>query len=103
MILKTDPRISQAITATSSDTTSPEKAKTHEKLRQSTREFEAMYIYEAYKSMRKNVPDGGLIPKSSGEKMFQEMLDMEMAKTASSGEGMGLGKAMYNQLKNKIK
>ena len=82
---------------------SPKKAKSHKQLRESTRELEAMYIYEAYKAMRKNIPDNGLIKKSSGEKMFQEMLDLEMARKAAAGNGMGLGEAMYQQLKDKIK
>ncbi len=82
---------------------SPQKTKNLKKLRDSTREFEAMYIFEAYKSMRKNIPDNGLIKKSSGEKIFQEMLDMEMARSAASGKGMGLGEAMYEQLKDTIK
>ena len=82
---------------------SPKKAKSHKQLRDSTRELEAMYVYEAYKAMRKNIPDNGLIKKSSGEKMFQEMLDLEMARKAAAGSGMGLGEAMYQQLKDKIK
>lgn len=86
-----------------SQNNSPKKAKSHKQLRESTRELEAMYIYEAYKAMRKNIPDNGLIKKSSGEKMFQEMLDLEMARKAAAGKGMGLGEAMYQQLKDKIK
>lgn len=102
MNIKPDPRVALSIASANQSQASPDKAKTLKKLRDSTREFEAMYIYEAYKSMRKTIPDGGLIRKSSGEKMFQEMLDMEMARSAASGEGMGIGRAMFDQLKTKI-
>jgi flagellar protein FlgJ len=81
----------------------PDKAKNLEQLRQSAREFEAIYINEMYKAMRKNVPDGSLLKKSLSTEMFQEMLDMEMARTTASGKGMGIGEAMYDQLKESIR
>lgn len=101
MDLKIDPRISQSLSRTS-PSTSPDKTKTQEKLRESSREFEAMYIFEMYKAMRKNIPDSGLIEKGLSTTMYQEMLDMEMAKETAKGEGMGLGEAMYQQLKEKM-
>lgn len=68
-------------------------------LRQSCREFEAIYINEMYKSMRKTVPESGLFPKKGmAEEVYREMLDMEMARKTASGDGMGVGKAMYQQL-----
>ncbi len=103
MNIKPDPRIMNSVASAAAQNPSPDKAKSLKQLRESTRELEAMYIYEAYKAMRKNVPENGLIKKSSGEKMFQEMLDLEMARKAASGKGMGLGESMYQQLKNKVK
>ena len=103
MNIKADPRIINSVASAATKNPSPDKAKSLKQLRESTRELETMYVYEAYKAMRKNIPDNGLIKKSSGEKMFQEMLDLEMARKAASGKGMGLGEAMYQQLKDKVK
>ena len=73
-----------------------------ESLRQSTREFEALYINEMFKAMRKTIPDGGLIEKDTSHDIYQEMLDMERARGASEGKGIGLGNAMFEQLRYMI-
>ncbi len=102
MNLQIDPRIVQSVATANQQGQSPDKAKNDKQLRESTREFEAMYIFEVYKAMRKSVPENGLIEKSFSTQMYQEMLDMEMAKNTAAGEGMGIGKAMYEQLKDKL-
>lgn len=102
MNLKIDPGIIQSVSSANQKLPNPHKTKNHEELRESARELEAMYINEAYKAMRKTIPENGLIEKSTSSKMFQEMLDMEMARKAAAGDGMGLGKAIFEQLK-KIK
>lgn len=71
-------------------------------LRESSREFEALFVMEMYKAMRKAVPEGGLFEKSMATDMYQEMLDMEMAKATASGPGIGIGEAMYRQLAPQI-
>ncbi len=35
--------------------------------------------------------------------MFQEMLDMEMARNGAEGDGIGIGEAMYEQLKDTVR
>ncbi len=70
-------------------------------LRKSCREFEAIYINEMYKSMRKTVPDSGMFEKGVAEDVYKEMLDMELARQTAAGVGMGIGKAMYEQLQEK--
>ncbi|MFH2123549.1 MAG: rod-binding protein [Pseudomonadota bacterium] len=71
-------------------------------LRQSCRDFEAIYIQEMNKAMRKTIPDSGLFEKNMASEVYKEMLDLEMAKTAASGQGLGIGEAMYQQMKDKI-
>lgn len=100
MNLKIDPGIIQSLSKTNQQLPNPEKAKNHHELRESARELEAMYIHEAYKAMRKTIPENGLIANSSSTKMFQEMLDQEMARKAAAGDGLGLGKAIFEQLKS---
>jgi flagellar protein FlgJ len=71
-------------------------------LRKSCREFEAIYIQEMHKAMRKTIPDSGLFEKNMASELYKEMLDMEMAKTTASGKGLGIGEAMYQQMKDKV-
>lgn len=71
-------------------------------LRESTREFEAIYVMEMFKAMRKTVPEDGLFKPDASTKMFREMMDMELARDTAAGEGMGIGKAMYDQMKDLI-
>lgn len=102
MDMTIDPRVIHSATARNRNT-SVSSEKHLEQLRESTREFEAIYIFEMYKAMRKNVPDNGLFQKDMASKMYQEMLDMEMARSTAKGSGMGLGEAMYDQLKHHVK
>lgn len=64
------------------------------------REFEGIFLHMMLKEMRKTVGDGGLIEKSQGSKIFEEMHIEELSKEMSKGEGMGIAKMMYDQFKN---
>jgi len=67
-------------------------------LRESCREFEAIFVNEMFKAMRKTVPDDPLVPRGMAIDTYQEMLDMEVAHHVSAGQGLGIGEAMYQQL-----
>lgn len=98
MNLTIDPRTIHTDDSTNGANLS-KKAKELQRLRESCREFEAIYVNEMYKSMRKTVPDSELFgQKGMAEEVYREMLDMEMARQTASGDGMGIGKAMYQQL-----
>ncbi|MBU1231592.1 MAG: rod-binding protein [Proteobacteria bacterium] len=101
MDLSIDPRTMLSATNTKSQATDP-KEKELLALRRSCREFEAIYINEMYKAMRKTVPDSGLFEKDMSSELYKEMLDMELAKQTAAGKGMGVGEAMYDQLKEQI-
>jgi flagellar protein FlgJ len=50
------------------------------------------------KSMRKTVPENKLFPKSSGQKMYEDMLDSELATHSARTQGLGLAEDLYQQL-----
>ncbi len=103
MNIKVDPRtVISAPTNKQDELAAVKKHKDLESLRESTREFEALYVMEMYKSMRKTIPENGLFPQNTSSKMFQEMMDMELARDTAKGDGMGIGLAMYNQMKGAI-
>ena len=53
---------------------------------------------EMVKAMRKNVPEGGLFEKDNATEIFQEMMDMETAKSITQGPGLGIATAIYEQM-----
>lgn len=101
MDFKIDPRIITG-SASSKNPLQNRTERDLKSLRESSREFEAMFLAEMFKVMRKAVPEGGLLEKSSATEMFQEMLDGETAKAAASGKGLGLGEAMFNQMQDLV-
>ena len=69
-------------------------------LRQACADFEALLNNQMLTAMRDSLPqqEEGLFAKSYAEKMFQSMLDEEMAKEMAKGRGMGLGEMLYKQV-----
>ncbi len=96
---KIDPRI-----LTSQVPVQPNTQKTRDlaSLKESSREFETIFVMEMFKAMRKAVPDGGLFEKNQATGMFEEMLDMETARAATAGKGLGIADAMYRQMASLI-
>lgn len=99
MDFKIDPRI---LASQSTQPNVNRKAKDLESLRESSREFESLFVMEMYKAMRKTVPEGGLFEKSQSMEIFTKMLDMETAKATARGKGLGIAEAMYKQMADLI-
>jgi len=99
MDFKIDPRIHLSH---ATNNVQDRKTRDLESLKESSKEFETMFVMEMYKAMRKAVPEGGLFEKSNATEIFQEMLDMELAKESTKTQSMGLADAMYNQMASLI-
>ena len=97
MDFKLDPRILVS-PPTQTAQSQNRKERDLQALRESSREFETLYVMEMLKAMRKAIPDGGLFEKSMSTELFQDMIDMETAKSATRGPGLGLAAAMYEQM-----
>ena len=77
----------------------PEKEKLLKKV---CADFEALLTYNLLKTMRKTVPPGGAIPRTPSRDTYEMMLDQHIADAvARKGQGMGLQKAMYDQVVQK--
>lgn len=71
-----------------------------EKLMDACREFESVFTYMMLKEMKKTVPDDGVVEKSQGTIMFEEMHLEELSKEMSQGDnGIGLARVLYDQFK----
>ena len=72
-------------------------------LKESAKEFEAVFIHQMISAMRKTVSESGLMPKSNGQKIFEGMLDEEWAKKLASKSGSSsLGDILYRQLSTRM-
>lgn len=69
------------------------------KLKEACQEFESVFLNMMLSTMRKTIPEGGLVEKSQGTKTFESMLDEEYAKSLSKAGGIGLADVLAKQLK----
>ena len=67
-------------------------------LREVCEEFESLFVKMMLDSMRATLSDDTLIPKNSGEKLFEDELYDEYAKSISRTADLGIADMMYDQL-----
>ena len=72
------------------------------KLREAANDFEAIFIQQMLKTMRKTSFESDMLPKSEGEKVFQSLLDEQYAQISAKSGSLGLGEMIYQQLKAKV-
>ena len=68
------------------------------KLREAANDFEAIFIQQMLKTMRKTSLESNFIPKSEGEKYFRSMLDEHYAQLTAKSGSLGLGDMIFKQL-----
>lgn len=76
----------------------PVPSEDEKRLMETCRDFEAIFLGELLKSMRKTIPQGGLLAKSFGQDVFQSMLDTEYAKIMAQSRSTGLAEILFQQL-----
>lgn len=77
--------------------------KKEQKLKKVCADFEALLTYNLLKTMRRTIPSGGVIPRSASRDTYEMMLDQHIADAvARKGQGMGLQKALYDRLAQKV-
>ncbi|KPJ96037.1 MAG: hypothetical protein AMS18_01770 [Gemmatimonas sp. SG8_17] len=67
-------------------------------LRRMAHELEGVFLNQLFQAMRATIPEGGVIAASSGQDMFQAMLDEQLATAAAERWRSGLGEALCRQL-----
>ncbi len=72
------------------------------RLREAANDFEAIFIQQMLKTMRKTTFESDLLPKSEGEKIFQSLLDEQYALLSAKSGSLGLGEMIYQQLKTNL-
>jgi flagellar protein FlgJ len=80
----------------------PGDAVRDKKLRQACTEFEAIFLYNLFKEMRRTIPKSSLLPAAPGKDTYEMMFDQKVAEDLSKrGEGIGLQKTLYEQLRRR--
>jgi flagellar protein FlgJ len=74
------------------------KGREPEQLKEVAQQFEAIFIQQMYKEMRKTVPDEGLIPRGNADDIYNQLQDLEAAKITAQRGGIGLAELMLEQL-----
>lgn len=74
------------------------KGHNKDQLEKACKDFESLFVSYMMQQMRETIPEGGLIGRSQGEKIYTGMLDNEIAKTVSHSQGIGLARVMYEQM-----
>lgn len=77
------------------------KGQNPEKLKEAAQQFEAIFIQQMYKEMRKTIPNDGLIPRGNADDIYIQLQDMEAAKVTAQQGGIGLADLMMQQLVKK--
>jgi len=74
------------------------KGQNPEKLKEAAQQFEAIFIQQMYKEMRKTIPDDGLIQRGNADDVYTQLQDLEAAKVTAQRGGIGLADLMMQQL-----
>jgi flagellar protein FlgJ len=82
--------------STAGQTTDPAQEK---KLKKACADFEAILVFQLFKTMRQSVPKSGFLKHSQGQETYEMMMDQKISEEiARKEEGVGLQRALYNEI-----
>jgi len=67
-------------------------------LKKACSEFEAIFLSQLTRAMRKTVPESGLLDSGLAGDIYRDMLDVEIAAQMARRGGVGIGETLYKQL-----
>ena len=68
------------------------------KLRQAAQDFESVFLNHMLKTMRQSATSGPGMGGGSGQRMYRDLLDDELAKSIAKGGGLGLADVLVRDL-----
>ena len=77
--------------------------KKRKELKKACEDFEAIFINEMFKEMRKGLSKEGLWEKSHEHKMWENMFYENISKEMAKAGGIGLSDVLYKQLERGLK
>jgi flagellar protein FlgJ len=77
-----------------------ERSERERSLKKACADFESIFVYYMFKTMRQTVKAGGAIGQFPGKDTFDMMMDQKVAEELTRrGDGLGLQKILFNQLR----
>ncbi|NPV28723.1 MAG: hypothetical protein HPY58_03535 [Firmicutes bacterium] len=70
-----------------------------ERLKKACQELEGIFWHYLLRAMRKTIPRGGLLEKSSERAIYEDLLDEQYALLLARRGFSGIGKILYEQLR----
>jgi flagellar protein FlgJ len=75
--------------------------KKEKKLKKACADFESIFTYYMFKTMRQSIPQTGYFKENPGKDTYYMLFDQKVAEEMSNkGKGVGLQQALFNQLSN---
>jgi flagellar protein FlgJ len=71
------------------------------KLLKACQEFEALFVQQILKEMRKTIPKDGLVPQTHESEVYESMFDEEVSTLMSQQGKLGLAEMLFDQLRDK--
>lgn len=72
------------------------------KLKKSCQDFEAVFMNNLMKAMRKTVTKSDIFGSSKEEELFQDMMDTQICESAAKNSSIGIADMLYSQLRPQI-
>lgn len=80
----------------------PLDADADQKLRDSARQLEGLFVQQLFKALRESVPQqDGIVSANAGEEMFTGLLDQHLAAETPLQWNGGLAEAIYRQMRDR--
>lgn len=73
----------------------------NKRLKDACQQLEAVFWHLLLRSMRKTIPEDGLFEQSSEERLYLDMLDERYAMLLAEQDSAGIGRILYEQLRQK--
>jgi len=82
----------------------PPKPSDDARLRKTATQLEGLFVQRMFAAMRDTVPEGGMMPQSSAEGTFTQLLDEKMSEQvpAQFNGPHSLANALYHQLRQRL-
>lgn len=73
------------------------------KLHKACADFEAVFLYQMLKTMRKTVPASGLLDKMGGKDTYEMLTDQKVSEELAKKGGLGLQNVLFKQLSRPVR
>ena len=93
------PNVSMMPTSAAANSVNGTTTHTDAELKKVAKDFEAIFMRMLFKQMRDTVEKSGFIGSSTSMEFFETMKDEQMADQLASSGGIGIGKIIYEKLK----